>query len=75
MEVAAWMGRKAKDHNRIHKVGNHIEEMGVLQKVTQLAPAHGKERTSDGIYIHGVSGARQAMFIDAGLKRTYPLTM
>jgi len=34
MEVAAWMGRKAKDQNRIHNVGNHIEEMSVLQKVT-----------------------------------------
>lgn len=45
-----------------------------MQQVTQLAPSHGKEIGNNGEHIHQVSEARQAILIDHGLKRTFPLT-
>ena len=74
MEVAAWMGRQNYHMESRPSVSQHMEEMSVLQQVTQMAPSHGKELNVEGDIMHNVSEARQAILIDNGLKRTYPLT-
>ena len=67
------MGRQQDHMSQERKVRDHLEEISMLQKVTQMAPSHGKE-TAHGQPLYQVSDARQALLIDHGIKRTYPLT-
>ena len=63
-ELAIWMGRQEDKQMKTWKVQNHINEMSMKQKVTSLAPAHGKEKGSDGRFIHPVSNSRQTLLFD-----------
>lgn len=58
MEVAAWEGRQREHMENRTNVSTHMEEMSIMQQVTQLAPSHGKEIGVDGEHIHEVSDAR-----------------
>jgi len=51
----------------------HVQEMRMLENVTQLAPSHGKELDEYGNFRYDVKDVRKDLLSDGNIRRIYPI--